>query len=109
MCYVVCFYQSEANPVYTYSDQGYRSMKQLDNLSTNVLKNALKFTGTVKKMIAPDAQMDSEVPRPNPPEVIKRTLWHICHRVMSMPVFVPVLSLESLSVERRSTMRTATR
>ena len=43
-----------------YSDDGrYYSMKPLDRLSTNVLKNALKFTGTVQ-MIAPSAQVDNE-------------------------------------------------
>lgn len=32
-------------------DGRYYSMKKLDKLSTNVLKNALKFTGTVKMMV----------------------------------------------------------
>jgi fructose-1,6-bisphosphatase I len=37
------------------SDGRYYSMKRLDRLSTNVLKNALKFTGTVR-MIVPEAK-----------------------------------------------------
>jgi hypothetical protein len=36
-------------------------MKRLDRLSANVLKNALKFTGTVQ-MIVPEVKMDSEQP-----------------------------------------------
>ncbi len=52
-----------------YSDGRYYSMKRLDTLSTNVLKNALRFTGTVQ-MIAPDAQIYSEQPKEHQPGVL---------------------------------------
>ena len=52
-----------------YSDGRYYSMKRLDTLSTTVLKNALRFTGTVQ-MIAPDAQIDSEQPKDHQPGVL---------------------------------------
>ena len=42
-----------------YADGRYYSMKRLDKLSTNVLKNALKFTGTVQ-MLEPQAQLKEE-------------------------------------------------
>ena len=43
------------------SDKSYYSMKRLDKLSTAVLKNALKFTGTVQ-MILPEAKELQERP-----------------------------------------------
>jgi fructose-1,6-bisphosphatase I len=52
-----------------YSDGRFYSMKRLDRLSTTVLKNALKFTGTVQ-MIVPEAKMDSEQPEQHQPGVL---------------------------------------
>jgi fructose-1,6-bisphosphatase I len=52
-----------------YSDGRFYSMKRLDRLSTNVLKNALKFTGTVQ-MIVPEVKMDSEQPEQHQPGVL---------------------------------------
>lgn len=51
------------------SDGRFYSMKRLDRLSTTVLKNALKFTGTVQ-MIVPQAKMDSEQPEQHQPGVL---------------------------------------
>lgn len=52
-----------------YSDGRFYSMKRLDNLSTTVMKNALKFTGTVQ-MVVPEAKMDSERPEEHQPGVL---------------------------------------
>lgn len=52
-----------------YSDGRYYSMKRLDKLSTNVLKNALKFTGTVELM-TPPTQLKSEEPHEHQPGVL---------------------------------------
>lgn len=52
-----------------YSDGRFYSMKRLDKLSTTVMKNALKFTGTVQ-MVAPQAKMDSERPEEHQPGVL---------------------------------------
>jgi fructose-1,6-bisphosphatase I len=49
-----------------YADGRYYSMKRLDKLSTSVLKNALKFTGTVNMMV-PTAQMEGEQPHHHQP------------------------------------------
>lgn len=51
------------------SDGRYYSMKRLDLLSTNVLKNALKFTGTVQ-MIVPEAKDIKEQPDQHQPGVL---------------------------------------
>jgi fructose-1,6-bisphosphatase I len=51
------------------SDGRYYSMKRLDKLSTTVLKNALKFTGTVQ-MIIPEATETSEQPDQHQPGVL---------------------------------------
>jgi fructose-1,6-bisphosphatase I len=51
------------------SDGRYYSMKRLDKLSTNVLKNALKFTGTVQ-MIVPEAKDIKEQPDQHQPGVL---------------------------------------
>lgn len=52
-----------------FSDGRYYSMKRLDKLSTTVMKNALKFTGTVQ-MLVPEAKMGSEKPEEHQPGVI---------------------------------------
>jgi Fructose-1-6-bisphosphatase, N-terminal domain len=52
-----------------YSDGRYYSMKRLDKLSTAVLKNALKFTGSVK-MIVPEAKEVQEQPGQHQPGVL---------------------------------------
>jgi fructose-1,6-bisphosphatase I len=49
-----------------YADGRYYSMKRLDKLSTNVLKNALKFTGTVNMMV-PTAKIAGEKPHHHQP------------------------------------------
>lgn len=54
---------------HNYSDGRYYSMKRLDKLSTAVLKNALKFTGTVK-MIVPEAKEVQEQPGQHQPGVL---------------------------------------
>jgi len=51
------------------SDGRYYSMKRLDKLSTTVLKNALKFTGTVQ-MIVPEAKKVQEQPDQHQPGVL---------------------------------------
>eukprot|EP00532_Pseudo-nitzschia_australis_P000112 CAMPEP_0168192170 /NCGR_PEP_ID=MMETSP0139_2-20121125/17904_1 /TAXON_ID=44445 /ORGANISM="Pseudo-nitzschia australis, Strain 10249 10 AB" /LENGTH=434 /DNA_ID=CAMNT_0008115389 /DNA_START=527 /DNA_END=1831 /DNA_ORIENTATION=- len=51
------------------SDGRYYSMKRLDKLSTTVLKNALKFTGTVQ-MIVPEAKEITEQPGQHQPGVL---------------------------------------
>mmetsp|Transcript_11262 Transcript_11262/g.27046 ORF Transcript_11262/g.27046 Transcript_11262/m.27046 type:complete len:445 (-) Transcript_11262:219-1553(-) len=51
------------------SDGRYYSMKRLDKLSTTVLKNALKFTGTVQ-MIVPEAKEIEEQPGQHQPGVL---------------------------------------
>jgi len=51
------------------SDGRYYSMKRLDKLSTAVLKNALKFTGTVQ-MIVPEAKEVQEQPDQHQPGVL---------------------------------------
>jgi fructose-1,6-bisphosphatase I len=51
------------------SDGRYYSMKRLDKLSTTVLKNALKFTGTVQ-MIVPEAKEVQEQPDQHQPGVL---------------------------------------
>lgn len=51
------------------SDGRYYSMKRLDKLSTTVLKNALKFTGTVQ-MIVPEAKEIAEKPDQHQPGVL---------------------------------------
>jgi fructose-1,6-bisphosphatase I len=51
------------------SDGRYYSMKRLDKLSTTVLKNALKFTGTVQ-MIVPEAKEIAEQPGQHQPGVL---------------------------------------
>ncbi|KAG7343861.1 fructose-1,6-bisphosphatase [Nitzschia inconspicua] len=51
------------------SDGRFYSMKRLDKLSTTVLKNALKFTGTVQ-MIVPEALETSEEPDQHQPGVL---------------------------------------
>jgi fructose-1,6-bisphosphatase I len=51
------------------TDGRYYSMKRLDKLSTTVLKNALKFTGTVQ-MIVPQAKETSEQPDQHQPGVL---------------------------------------
>lgn len=51
------------------SDGRYYSMKRLDKLSTAVLKNALKFTGTVQ-MIVPEAKEIEEQPGQHQPGVL---------------------------------------
>lgn len=52
-----------------FSDGRFYSMKRLDKLSTSVMKNALKFTGTVQ-MVVPEAKMDSEIPEQHQPGVL---------------------------------------
>jgi len=52
-----------------FSDGRYYSMKRLDKLSTAVMKNALKLTGTVQ-MVAPAAKMGSEQPEEHQPGVL---------------------------------------
>lgn len=52
-----------------FSDGRYYSMKRLDKLSTTVMKNALKFTGTVQ-MVVPEAKMGSEQPEEHQPGVL---------------------------------------
>jgi len=52
-----------------FSDGRYYSMKRLDKLSTTVMKNALKFTGTVQ-MVVPEAKMGSEKPGEHQPGVL---------------------------------------
>jgi fructose-1,6-bisphosphatase I len=54
---------------YSNSDGRYYSMKRLDKLSTTVLKNALKFTGTVQ-MIVPEAKDPIEQPDQHQPGVL---------------------------------------
>lgn len=51
------------------SDGRYYSMKRLDKLSTTVLKNALKFTGTVQ-MVVPEAKEIEEQPGQHQPGVL---------------------------------------
>jgi fructose-1,6-bisphosphatase I len=51
------------------SDGRYYSMKRLDKLSTTVLKNALKFTGTVQ-MIVPEAKDPVDQPETHQPGVL---------------------------------------
>jgi len=51
------------------SDGRYYSMRRLDKLSTTVLKNALKFTGTVQ-MIVPEAKEIAEQPGQHQPGVL---------------------------------------
>lgn len=50
-------------------DGRYYSMKRLDKLSTTVLKNSLKFTGTVQ-MIVPEAKEIAEQPGQHQPGVL---------------------------------------
>jgi hypothetical protein len=52
-----------------FSDGRFYSMKRLDKLSTTVMKNAMKFTGTVQ-MVVPEAKMDSEIPEQHQPGVL---------------------------------------
>ena len=52
-----------------YSDGRFYSMKRLDKLSTNVLKNALKFTGTVE-MMTPTSSLKHEQPKEHQPGVL---------------------------------------
>jgi len=52
-----------------YTDGRYYSMKRLDKLSTNVLKNALKFTGTVE-MMTPTSSLKHEQPKEHQPGVL---------------------------------------
>jgi fructose-1,6-bisphosphatase I len=59
---------SSSNNNYT-SDGRYYSMKRLDKLSTTVLKNALKYTGTVQ-MIVPEAKDPVEQPDQHQPGVL---------------------------------------
>lgn len=59
---------SENEPDYK-SDGRYYSMRRLDKLSTTVLKNALKFTGTVQ-MIVPEAKEIAEQPGQHQPGVL---------------------------------------
>ena len=60
---------SPMNEDENYSDGRFYSMKRLDKLSTTVMKNALKFTGTVK-MCIPEVKMDSEIPEQHQPGVL---------------------------------------
>lgn len=67
----ICSYVGDGSndePDYT-SDGRYYSMKRLDKLSTTVLKNALKFTGTVQ-MIVPEAKEITEQPDQHQPGVL---------------------------------------
>lgn len=67
----ICSYVGDGSndePDYT-SDGRYYSMKRLDKLSTTVLKNALKFTGTVQ-MIVPEAKEIAEQPDQHQPGVL---------------------------------------
>jgi fructose-1,6-bisphosphatase I len=61
--------QNETSSENYNTDGRFYSMKRLDKLSTTVLKNALKFTGTVQ-MIVPEAKDTSEQPDQHQPGVL---------------------------------------